>query len=151
MPNIFNDDFRDFIKALNEYAVRYILVGGYAVILNGYRRTTGGMDIWVEVTSENHVRLLKAFNDFGLPSNDISEYNFLLNSEFDVFTYGIPPVAIDVMKELKGCDFEEAFLQSQQYTEDGLTIRYLHLETLIKAKRASGRYKDLDDIEKLSF
>ena len=54
MPNIFNDDFRDFIDSLNKNEVEYILVGGYAVILNGYRRTTGDMDVWVKVTLANH-------------------------------------------------------------------------------------------------
>ena len=150
MPNIFNDDFRDFIKALNDNDVRYLLVGGYAVILNGYRRTTGDLDIWVEVTGQNHKKLLKAFYDFGLPSHDISEHNFLFNDNFDVFSYGIPPVAIDVMKELKGCNFEEAYLQSKEHNENGLLIRYIHVSTLIQSKQAAGRYKDLDDIEKLS-
>ena len=59
MANIFNDDFRDFIDALNKYEVEYLLVGGYAVILNGYRRTTGDMDIWINVTPENYRRLIK--------------------------------------------------------------------------------------------
>lgn len=151
MPNIFNDDFRDFIQALNQNGVRYLLVGGYAVILNGYRRTTGDLDIWVEITAENHKQLLKAFYEFGLPSHDISEQNFLFNDDFDVFTYGIPPVAIDVMKALKGCSFQEAYLLSKQYDENGLMVRYLHIDTLIQSKKAAGRHKDLDDIEKLSL
>lgn len=150
MPNIFNDDFRDFIHALNEMEVKYILVGGYAVILNGYRRTTGDLDIWVEPTSENHQKLLKAYKQFGLPTSDISSFNFLENKQIDVFSYGVPPVAIDVMKELKGCNFDTAFELSQLFTESDLTIRFLHLKDLITAKKASGRHKDLDDIEKLT-
>ena len=61
MGNIFNDDFRDFLTALNEQGVRYILVGGFSVILPGYSRTTGDMDIWVDRTNENYVNLKKAF------------------------------------------------------------------------------------------
>lgn len=76
MPNIFNDDFRDFLRALNQFSVRYLLVGGYAVILNGYRRTTGHMDIWVETTPENHKNLLKAYIHFGLPTSDLTEHNY---------------------------------------------------------------------------
>src|SRR5882757_3022259 len=105
MSNIFNDDFRDFISELNRFDVKYLLVGGYAVILNGSRRTTGDMDIWVEVSPENHKKLVKAYLSFGLPTSDISEENFLNNNEIEVFTYGIPPVSIDIMKTVKGCNF----------------------------------------------
>ena len=150
MPNIFNEDFRDFIDALNKQEVEYMLVGGYAVILNGYRRSTGDIDIWVNVTAENHKKLLKAYLSFGLPTSDISEENFLLNDEMDVFTYGIPPVCIEILKKLKGCDFDEAYKISKVYNENGLQIRFIHINTLIQAKKASGRYKDLDDIEKLT-
>ncbi len=150
MANIFNEDFRDFIEALNKQGVEYLLVGGYAVILNGYRRSTGDMDIWVKVTAENHKRLLKAYLAFGLPTSDITEGNFLLNEEMDVFTYGIPPVCIEILKKVKGCDFAEAYKISKIYEESGLQIRFVHINTLIEAKTAAGRYKDLDDIEKLS-
>ena len=150
MANIFNDDFRDFIDALNKNEVEYLLVGGYAVILNGYRRTTGDMDIWINVTPENYRRLIKAFLNFGLPTVDITEENFLNNNEIEVFTYGLPPVSIDILKVVKGCIFEEAYKLSSLYEEKGLLIRFIHLNTLIQAKKAAGRFKDLDDIEKLS-
>ena len=151
MGNIFNDDFRDFIFALNEQEVEYMLVGGYAVILNGYRRSTGDMDIWVNVTAANHKKLLNAYMSFGLPTSDISEENFLNNIEIEVFTYGVPPVCIEIMKVLKGCEFVKAYQLSNLFDENGLKIRYIHLDTLIQAKKASGRHKDLDDIEKLSL
>jgi len=61
MANIFNDDFQDFLKALNEFQVEYILVGGYSVILHGYSRTTGDMDIWVKKTKENYLKIGRAF------------------------------------------------------------------------------------------
>jgi hypothetical protein len=150
MANIFNEDFRDFIDALNKQEVEYLLVGGYAVILHGYRRSTGDMDIWVNVTAENLKKIIKAYLAFGLPTSDISEDNFLRNDEMDVFTYGTPPNCIEVLKKLKGCDFEEAYKISKIYDEGGLLIRFIHINTLIEAKKAAGRYKDLDDIEKLT-
>ena len=149
MPNIFNSDFREFILALNNNKVEYILVGGYAVILHGYRRTTGDLDIWVNTTKENYQKLLKAYNEFGLPVTDITVDNFLHNSDIEVFTYGIPPVCIEIMKVVKGCNFSEAYQTSEVYNENGLLIRFLHLNILIQAKKAAARYKDLDDIEKL--
>lgn len=73
MGNIFNTDFRDFITALNKNAVKYILVGGYSVILHGYPRTTGDMDIWVERSDENYTKILMAFEDFGMPVFDMTK------------------------------------------------------------------------------
>lgn len=150
MPNIFNDDFRDFIALLNDYEVQYIVVGGYAVILNGYRRTTGDLDIWIDPTIDNFNKLRIVFPEFGLPTTDLTEAKFLKQTEIDVFTYGSPPVCLDILKYVKGCDFEEAYLQSQIYLEYNLPIRFLSLQTLLVAKKAAGRFRDLDDIEKLS-
>lgn len=150
MGTIFNDDFRDFIQALNNQNVDYILVGGYAVILHGYRRVTGDMDIWVKRTKENYLKLTRAFTEFGLPVFDMTEQNFLDVDTTDVFSYGRPPVSIDIITELKGVKFEDAFSQAQSFNEEGLMIRFLHLNNLIEAKKAAGRHKDLDDIEKLT-
>lgn len=150
MGNIFNDDFRDFIQALNNHEVEYILVGGYAVILHGYRRVTGDMDIWVKRTKGNYAKLTHAFAEFHLPLFDMTEQNFLDVETTDVFSYGRPPVSIDIITELKGVQFDDAFSHSQIYDEDGLRIRFLHLSNLIQAKKAAGRHKDLDDIEKLT-
>ncbi len=74
MGTIFNNDFRDFIQAMNNHNVDYILVGGYAVILHGYRRVTGDMDIWVKRTNENYSKLSLAFAEFGLPLFDMTDF-----------------------------------------------------------------------------
>ena len=150
MATIFNDDFREFIRALNENNVEYILVGGYAVILHGYRRVTGDLDIWVNRTKENYSNLVKAFSQFGLPVFDMTEDKFMDVDAADVFSFGRAPVSIDILTKLKGVEFKEAFFQAIQFDENGLMIRFIHLNNLIEAKKAAGRYKDLDDIEKLS-
>lgn len=67
MVNVFNKDFLDFLHYLNNNKVAYLLVGGYAVILHGYSRTTGDLDIWVRRTKENYECLLSAFKEFGMP------------------------------------------------------------------------------------
>ncbi len=149
MGNIFNDDFRDFILALNNHHVEYMLVGGYSVILYGYNRTTGDLDIWVNRTHTNYNKLVAAFQEFNLPLFDMTESNFLLNDAFDVFKYGRPPVAIDIMNRVKGLEFDESFAASQLIESEGLQIRIIHYEHLIKAKIAAGRAKDIDDIENL--
>jgi hypothetical protein len=150
MGTIFNDDFREFIQAMNNHNVEYILVGGYAVILHGYRRVTGDMDIWVNRTKENYLKLTQAFQEFGLPIFDMTESKFLDIETADVFSYGRPPVSIDIITKLKGVEFNEAYPQAQIFNEEGLMIRFLHLNNLIEAKKAAGRHKDLDDIEKLT-
>jgi hypothetical protein len=149
MGNIFNEDFRDFIKALNNQNVEYILVGGFSVILNGYSRTTGDMDIWVKRDSFNYQRIVDAFKEFGMPVFDMTEENFLNHPNWDVFTFGLPPSAIDIMVSLKGLDFKECYKRATFFDEDGLQIRTLYISDLIEAKKASGRPKDLNDLENL--
>jgi len=149
MGNIFNDDFRDFLAALNEQEVRYILVGGFSVILHGYSRTTGDMDIWVDRTVENYSKLQKAFHQFGMPLFDMTEQNFLAHTEWDVFTFGVPPVAIDIMVKVKGLSFDDCYAKSIFFEDDDLKIRTIHKENLIEAKKSAGRSKDLNDLENI--
>lgn len=149
MGNIFNSDFRDFIAALNNNQVRYILVGGYSVILHGYSRTTGDMDLWVERTKENYLKIKNAFEEFGMPVFDMTEENFLHHPNWDVFTFGIPPVAIDLMIGLEGLNFQEVFDRSIIFKDDELNIIVIHKTDLIEAKKKAGRSKDLDDLENL--
>jgi hypothetical protein len=150
MGNIFKDDFRDFIRSFNEYSVRYILVGGYSVILHGYPRTTGDMDIWVERTAENYKKIESAFLHFGMPVFDMTEDAFLTNDEMDVFTFGRSPSTIDVMVDVKGVDFDQCYQNSVFFEEDGLMIRTIYINDLISAKKASGRAKDINDLENLN-
>jgi len=149
MGNIFNQDFRDFILALNQEEVRYILVGGYSVILHGYSRTTGDMDLWVERSSENYQRINRAFAVFGMPVFDMTEENFLNHPNWDVFTFGLPPVAIDIMIRLEGMEFADAFSRSVFFKDDNLQIRTIHRNDLIAAKKLAGRSKDRNDLENL--
>ena len=147
--DIFNKDFRDFLAALTDQHVRYILVGGYAVILHGYPRTTGDMDIWVERTSANYQKLKNAFHQFGMPVFDMTEENFLEHPKWDVFTYGNPPVAIDITVKVKGLEFEDCYNNSVMFEDKDLKIRTISKKDLIEAKKISKRLKDLDDLENL--
>lgn len=149
--NIFNTDFQDLISDFNTFEVEYILVGGYLVILHGYNRTTGDLDLWVNPTMENYLKIIKAFSFFGLPTEAISLDEFLDTVKNEVFTFGVSPVSIDILTSVKGLVFQEAFEQSAWYElEENLSVRGLSKSDLIKAKMASGRNKDLDDIENLT-
>ena len=149
MADLFNEHFRDFIQALNEQQVEYVLVGGMAVILHGYVRSTGDMDIWVNKTKLNYQKLVKAYRQFGMPLFDVTERAFL-SDQYDVWSIGAPPVKIEVMTAVKGLNFNETFETAQVYEERGLRIRFINVDHLIKAKKASGRFRDLDDIEQLT-
>ncbi len=146
----FYQDFLEFFQALNTEKVDYVLVGGYAVILHGYPRTTGDLDIWVRPDEENYKKLQHAFQRFGMPVFDMTLDNFLDTDEFDVFTFGVPPVSIDIMTRVKGLTFEKAFTKAEMIViDDQLSIRLIHLDDLLVAKRASGRNKDFNDIRHL--
>lgn len=149
MSDIFNPDFRDFLQALNNNEVEYILVGGYAVIIHGHARTTGDMDLWVNRTETNYDKLVKAFKQFGMPLFDMTKENFLHHPAWDVFRYGKKPVAIDIMVKLNDFDFNESYKLSHIYTDDDLQIRTIHINQLIEAKKIAGRGKDMDDLQHL--
>jgi len=146
MGNIFNQDFIDFIDSLNKAKVEYILVGGYAVILHGYNRTTGDLDVWINPTKTNYNRLIQAFSYFGLPTNVLTLDDFLDTENFEVFTFGRPPVSIDIMTKVKGLSFIPTFDKSIIYETNGVKIRLIHYNGLIEAKKSSARLKDLNDI-----
>lgn len=149
MANLFNDDFQDFLHALKTCGVRYVLVGGYSVILHGYSRTTGDMDIWVEKSLENYTCLSNAFALFGMPTFDMTADNFLNNPAFDVFTFGRQPVAIDIITAIKGLSFEDTYKQASDVDVDGAPVRLIHYNHLLQAKRAAGRPRDQNDLDNL--
>ena len=134
MPDIFESDFNDFIIALNMSATEYLIVGGYAVIIHGYYRTTQDLDVWVNKTPENYVKVSKAFAIFGMPMFDMTLENFMGN-KFDVFSIGRSPLRIDIITKLKGLDFKAAFKNSLNKKIGGMKVNYLKLDDLIKAKK----------------
>jgi predicted nucleotidyltransferase len=85
-----------------------------------------------------------------MPLFDMTEQNFLFHKEWDVFSYGRTPSRIDIMLEVKGLRFNEVYSQAIIFTIDNIKIKTVQLSHLIKAKKAAGRYKDLDDIEQLT-
>lgn len=150
MNNVFNADFREFIQALNEAKVDYILVGGYAVVLHGYSRTTGDIDLWIKPSAKNYQRLVKAFAKFQMPLFDMTQEKFLATQDYDVFSFGVPPVAIDLMTSVKGLEFDSTYANSSVYEFDDLSLRLVQYHDLLTAKRAAGRLKDLNDVEQLT-
>ena len=151
MGDLLNPDFQDFIKCFNKHKVRYVLVGGYAVIYHGYNRSTGDLDIFVETTVANYNRIVQAFEEFKMPVFDMTQSTFLHTESYEVFTFGVPPVSIDIITVLRGVTFDEAFTMSTNGLIDGITIRVLLKNGLLLAKKLSKRPKDLEDIHQLNL
>ena len=149
MANVFNEDFQEFLKALNETEVKYVLVGGYSVIYHGFPRTTGYLDIFVEVSRENYEKIIKAFSIFGMPLFDMTENNFLKNKELNVFSFGRAPVSIEILKEISGLKFEEVYKEAIDTEIEEIKIKIINLNHLKENKKQSGRNKDLNDLENL--
>ncbi|MFM1744588.1 MAG: hypothetical protein RLZZ630_525 [Bacteroidota bacterium] len=150
MGNVLNDDFVDFLNALNTQGVEYILVGGYAVIFHGYNRTTGDLDVWINPTETNYISLTKAFHQFGLSLFNMTKDVFLNNTECNVFTFGRPPVCIDILTAVKGLNFDETYQNSQVVTFGGTMVRMIEIRDLVRAKKAANRPKDIDDIDHIT-
>lgn len=140
-------DFKDFLKLLNSYDVRYLLVGGYAVGYHGYPRATGDMDIWIEISESNSKKVTSAFRDFGMPTEAISENLFLEKNK--VIRIGVPPVRLEVITSASGVNFDKCYSNREIFEIDGIPINIISLEDLKKNKSSAGRHKDLEDIEHL--
>jgi hypothetical protein len=150
MGNIFNQDFQEFLLALNEKKVNYVLVGGYSVIYHGFPRTTGDLDLFVEVSKENYGNLVLAFELFKMPIFDMNEDSFLNETKINVYTFGRPPVCIEILKEISGFTFQEINNNAIQTVFEDIPMKIIHLNDLRRNKEISGRSKDLNDLENLS-
>ena len=142
-----NQDFKEFIQSLNDNGVRYLVVGGYAVALHGYPRYTKDMDIWVEMTSENASRIVKALNQFGFGSLDLKVSDFTIPDQ--IVQLGYPPRRIDILTTLPGVEFSECYPSHTKVDIEGVSVNFIDLENLKKNKKATGRYQDLADLENL--
>jgi hypothetical protein len=93
------------------------------------------MDIWVKRTKENYRKLKNAFTMFKMPVFDMTENDFLYHPYWNVFRFGSPPVAIDIMVRVKGMNFKLCYSLSKMINIDGLNIRIINYNNLIEAKK----------------
>jgi Nucleotidyl transferase of unknown function (DUF2204) len=143
----FEKDFYDFIRLLNINKVKYVLIGGLAVVIHGHFRTTKDMDIFYERTNENCENVLKSIHEFGLKYLKLSVEDLMDTDGF--IKLGNAPVRIDLFCELPGVDFETVFQNCIEYEDDNVIINVIHINHLIQNKIAVGRLQDLDDVNKL--
>lgn len=140
-------DFREFLLLLNSKNVEYLLIGGYAIAYHGYPRATGDIDLWIAVNHKNAERLVAVVEEFGFISPELSLATFL--EEGPIIRMGIPPFRIELLTSVSGVDFETCYAQRTSDVIDGVRIDILSLEDLKLNKLASGRAKDINDLENL--
>jgi hypothetical protein len=140
-------DFKDFLRLLNWEKVEYLLVGGYAVGHYGYPRATGDMDIWVAVSASNAEKVAEVLRKFGFSSATVKPEIF--EKPDQIIRMGVPPICIDVITSASGVDFADCFAKRSQRLIDGVEVNIIHIDDLKKNKKASGRAKDLNDLENL--
>jgi hypothetical protein len=145
--DIFDEDILDFWRSLQEFDVKYIMVGGYATNLHGYQRFTGDMDIWLKDTLENRQQLRKVFIkcDIGdYPMIDYMQFvpgwtDFHLNNGLSL------DILID-MKGLEGYTFDECLQMASVADIEDISIPFLHINQLIENKKVVNRPKDQVDV-----
>jgi predicted nucleotidyltransferase len=140
-------EFKEFAKLLNDQKVEYLLVGGYAVVLYGYVRYTGDIDFWINPTEENANRIVEVLDRFGFGSLNLTIKDFTKDDQ--IIQLGYPPNRIDIITSVTGLTFTECYPKRNSFSIEGVEVQTISLEDLKKNKKASGRYKDLDDLENL--
>lgn len=146
---VLHQDYRELLNLLNENNVDYLVVGAFALGFLGAPRNTGDIDVWIRVDEENAKQIVKALNDFGLASLGYNTADFLDSNL--IIQLGVPPVRIDIIMSISGVEFDEAFSNRNVIESKGIKINYINKEDFIRNKKASGRLKDLADIESLSL
>jgi predicted nucleotidyltransferase len=140
-------DFKEFLKLLNSNQVEYLLIGGYAVGYYGYSRATADMDIWIAIHPQNAARMMAALGAFGFNVPELSADLFLQKDR--IIRMGVPPLRIEIMTTISGVRFEECYRERVIDTLDEVEVSLISLHHLKVNKAASGRHKDLDDLEHL--
>ena len=143
-----NSHFKELLSGLNNAGAKYLVVGGYAVMLYTEPRYTKDLDIWVEASEENSRRVFRALAQFGAPLAGIDQDDF--SKQDVIYQLGVAPSRVDVLTSVSGLDFEEAWLRRREAEFGDVSASFIGLEDLLKNKRAVGRYTDLADCERLS-
>jgi len=140
-------DFKEFLKLLNSKNVEYLLIGGYgAVGIYGHIRATNDLDIWVNISPENAAKIEQALREFGFAA-ELTSGLFLARN--NVVRMGVPPIRIEILTSLSGVEFESCYAEKEMIQIEDMVVPVISLARLRENKAASGRAKDLADLESL--
>jgi hypothetical protein len=142
-----NEDYKDMLQVLAAEKVKFLLVGAYALAAHGYPRATMDIDIWIMPSPGNAAAVMRALERFGAPLRELSASDFQM--EGVIFQVGVAPRRIDILTTVDGLKFDDAFAHSTVVEIEGIEIHIPSVTDIIINKRASGRTKDLADVEML--
>lgn len=142
-----SQDFKELLSILEKYKVRYLIIGGYAVMLYSEPRWTKDLDIWIALDEENSEAVFSALKEFGAPLAGLNAADFQSSGYF--YQMGNPPMRIDIMMDIPGGDFQSAWGRKNTLMVGGNELHFISKEDLIKVKLASGREQDLKDIDSM--
>ena len=139
-------EYTRFLALLEQQHVRYFLIGGIAVNIYGYSRTTEDLGILFEGSRENGIQLLHCIELFGFDTSDFLNYDFTEPTHFRIGEF---PNSIDLINNTIGIDFRLAFNRAKELRIGELSTKVIHINDLIANKIALNTYKDLADAEAL--
>ena len=143
-----NSDFSELLNIFKRNSVKYLIIGGYAFIQYAEPRFTKDLDVLVAANPENAKVIYQSLLEFGAPLQDLTEDDFAREGYF--YQMGSPPVRVDILMDIPGVKFEEAWERRLETYFDDVAVSFISKQDLIAAKRASGRPRDLLDIELLT-
>lgn len=141
-----NLHYKELLQLLNEFEVEYLIVGGFAVMKYGEPRYTKDLDVWVHNSAQNSVRVVEALRKFGVPVDHDQITPGTFAGTQVVYQIGIAPVRIDILTEITGVRFLEAWNKKIAGTFFGVPVHFISLDHLLANKRALGRGGDLEDL-----
>ena len=144
-----NEDFRDIRAELLSARARFLVVGAHAVAVHGIPRATGDLDVWIDPCVNNGPRVWSALVRFGAPVETLGVTLQDLARLGTIVQIGAPPRRIDIMTSITEVAFEDAWRGRATHRVDGLEVPFIGREALLANKRATGRPKDLADIDAL--
>ena len=144
-----NLDFLDLLEAFSRARVEFLVVGAHALAAQGVVRATGDLDVWVKPSAENAARVVEALTAFGAPlaQHQVSAADFMRAGA--VYQMGLPPRRINILTQISGVGFDEAWPARSLVVLRGAPVAFLGREALLKNKRAAARPKDLVDVDLL--
>jgi len=141
-------DFLDLFRLLNQHGAKYLLVGGYAVVLHGNNRFTGDLNVFIQRTRENADAVCAACHEFGLGRGEVTADDFLEDRR--MIRAGFEPMRLEILNRISGVTFDDCYPNRMEVEIDGVQITVIGRAELIANKLASGRDKDLLDVRKLT-
>jgi hypothetical protein len=141
-------DFEELLRLLEDHRVEYMVVGGYAVAFHGYPRLTKDIDIFYRLSPSNIDNIRNALTQFGFPEADLPRD--LFEAQGNIITFGIEPVRVDIISQIDGVEFDEAWQRKIRGKYGDVTANFIGRIDLIRNKTSTKRTKDKLDAEELT-